>query len=175
MTTGVGERRRVYPGLDQLVLRSLVVLGAMTTIVAAQAAGARPALWWQAVLTVLALVLAARPESSTGALLLLGLGYDWATVPDPLSPLVLLAAAGLVLVHVTALVAAQGPAAMQVDGRQVRVWLRRGALLWSGAAAVWALDLLADEWPAGRLAYAAGLTALMLVAAVTTWLLVPRN
>ena len=101
------------------------------------------------VLSVLALVLAVRPESSAGALLLVGLAYVWATVPDPLSPLVLLAAAGLVLVHVAALVAAQGPAAMRVDGRQLRRWLWRGALLWLAAAAVWGLDLVADEWPAG--------------------------
>lgn len=175
MSTAVGERRRIYPGLDQLVLRSMTVVGAMTTIVAAQAAGARPALWWQLLLTLLALVLAVRPDSSTGALLLLGLVYVWATVPDPLSPLVLLAAAGLLLVHLTALVAAQGPAAMEVDRSQVVLWAWRGALLWVAAATVWGLDLLTDGWSAGRLAYAAGLTALMLLAALTTWLLVPRR
>ena len=175
MTTTAGERQRVYPGLDQIVLRSLLVLGALTTIVAAQAAGAHPALWWQGVLSALVLVLAVRPESSAGALLLIGLAYTWATVPDPLSPLVLLAAAGLVLTHVTALVAAQGPAVMRVDGRQLGLWLRRGALLWLGATAVWGLNLVADGWPAGRLAYAAGLTALMLIAAATTWMLVPRR
>jgi hypothetical protein len=175
MSTVAGERRRIYPGLDQVVVRSLVLLGAMTTLVAVQAAGSRPALWVQLVVTGLAVLLAVRPDSSGGAVLLVGVAYLWATVPDPLSPLVLLAAGGLVLAHVAALVAGQGPASMRVDPRQAGLWLARGVLLWLAAAAVWGLTWLADGWPAGRLAYAAGLTALLLLAAATTWLLVPRR
>jgi hypothetical protein len=171
----VGERRRVYPGLDQAALRAAVLVGAMTSLVAAQGAGARPALWLQAALTALAILLVVRPESSTGVVLLLGLAYVWWTVPDPLTPLVLLAAAGMVLVHVAALVAAQGPAGMRVDMSQVGLWLWRGAVLWLAGAAVWGMNLLATDLPGGRLVYAAGLTTFMLVAAVATWLVVPRR
>ncbi len=175
MSTTTGERRRVYPGADQAVLRAAVVLGAMASIIAAQAAGARPAGWVQVALIGLALLLAARPESAAGVVLLVGTAYVWSTVPDPLSPLVLVAAAGMVLVHVGALVAAQGPARMRVDGNQAMRWLLRGLLLWLAAAAVWWLALLATDLPGGRLTYAAGLTVLMLLAATTTWLLVPRR
>ena len=171
MSAATGERRRVYPGADQAVFRGTVVLGAMLAIIAAQAAGARPAVWVQAFLVGLAVLLAARPESASGVVLLVGTAYVWSTVPDPLSPLVLLAAAGLVLVHVGALVVAQGPARMRVDGSQATRWLLRGVLLWLAAAVVWVLALLATDLPGGRLAYAAGLALLMFIAVATVWLL----
>lgn len=169
MTGTVGERRRIYPGLDQAAVRGAVVVGAMTCVVAAQAAGARPATWTQALLIGLAVLVAARPESSAGVALLIGIAWLWSTVPDPLSPLVLAVAAGMVLVHVMATVAAQGPPGMQVDGTQVRRWLERGVMLWLAAVAVWWFDLLAADLPAGRLAYATGLTLLMVIAGTATW------
>jgi hypothetical protein len=175
MSTVVGERRRVYPGMDQAALRAAVLLGALTTVVAAQLAGARPNGWEQLLLTTLALVLALRPESSAGAVLLVGLAYVWSGVPDPLSPLVLVAAAGMVLVHVCAQVAAQGPAVMSVDPAQVGRLVWRGTLLWLAAAAVWGLDLLASDLPGGRLVYATGLTLLLVIAAITTWLISARR
>jgi hypothetical protein len=175
MSTVVGERRRIYPGIDQALLRGAVVVGAMTSIVAAQAAGARPKLWEDALLTVLTLILALRPESSTGVVLLVGLAYVWSTVSDPLSPLVLVAAAGMVLLHVAALTAAQGPAAMRIEGAQVRRQARRATLLWLAAATVWALDLVADGLPDGRLVYATGLTLLLAIAAVATWMVSSRR
>lgn len=175
MSTTIDERRRVYPGADQAVCRVLVIIGAMVAVVAAQAAGARPSDWVQVLLVGLALIVAVRPESSAGVVLLVGTAYVWSTVPDPLSPLVLVAAAGMVLVHLGALVAAQGPARMRVDGVQAARWLLRGILLWLAAAAVWGLDLVASDLPGGRLAYAAGLTLLMLVATATVWLLSPRR
>ena len=174
MSAVVGEQRRVYPGLDQLAVRGAVVVGAMTSLVAAQAAGARPAVWAQVLLTALAVILAVRPESSTGVLLLAGLACVWSTVPEPLSPLVLLAAAGMVLVHVAALLAAQGPPRMRVHPGQALRWLWRGLLLWLAAAIVWVLDQVADGLPGGRLVYAAGLSLLVGTAATASWLLSRR-
>ena len=175
MSAIIGERRRVYPGLDQAVLRATVVLGAIISVVAAQAAGARPDAWLQVALIGLAMFLAARPESAFGIVVLVGLAYVWSTVPDPLSPLVLLAAAGMVTVHVAALVAAQGPVGMHVDGAQTTRWLWRSVVLWLAAATVWGLDQLATDLPGGRLVYAAGLTLLMGLAATATWLFSPRR
>ena len=169
MTGAVGERRRIYPGLDQAAVRGAVVVGAMTSVVAAQAAGARPAPWTQGLLIGLAVLVAARPESSAGVALLIGLAWLWSTVPDPHSPMVLAVAAGMVLVHVMATVAAQGPSSMQVDGTQARRWLVRGVALWLAAATVWWFDLLAADLPAGRLAYATGLTLVMVIAGAATW------
>jgi hypothetical protein len=71
--------------------------------------------------------------------------------------------AGMLLSHLAALVAAQGPALLLVDGRQVRLWLGRGALLWLAATFVWVLALVVDDHPGGRSAYAVGL---LLVAAL---------
>lgn len=175
MSGFVAERRPVHPGLDQALLRAPVLLGSMTSVVAAQAAGARPNLWGQLLLTVLALVLTFRPESSTGVVLLVGLAYVWSMVSDPLSPLLLVAAAGMVLVHEAALVAAQGPATMRVDRTQVLRHCRRGALLWLASATVWALALAADALPEGRLVYAAGLTLLLCMAAAAVTLISPRR
>ncbi len=151
------------------------LVGAMASVVAAQAAGARPNLWGQLLLTALALVLAFRPESSVGPVLLIGLAYVWSTVSDPLSPLVLLAAAGMVIVHEAALVAAQGPVTMRVDRTQALRHCGRGALLWLAAAIVWGLALVADALPDGRLVYAVGLTLLLGLAAGAATLIGPRR
>lgn len=175
MTTATAERRRVYPGSDQVALRATVLLGTLTSLVSAQAAGARPHLWVQALLLVFALVLATQPESALGTALLVGLAYVWSTVGDPLSPLVLVMAAGMVLVHVAPLVAAQGPRTMAVDRTQTSRWARRSVVLWLAAAAVWGMALLAVDLPGGRLAYATGLTVLMLGAATATRLILTRR
>ncbi len=174
MSTTLPVRRRVYPGIDQVALRSLVVIGASTTVLAAQAAGARPGAWHQVVVLVLAAATALRPESVAGVGVLAGAAYTWALVPETLSPLVLLAAGGMVLVHVSALVAAQGPARMRLDGTQVRRWAARAVLLWLAAAAVWATSVLMVDLPQPRLAYALGLTLLAVLALATTWMLGAR-
>ena len=175
MSGFVAERRRVYPGLDQVVLRSLVLIGAMGSIVAAQAAGARPALWGQVLLSALAVVLALRPESSAGTVLLVGLAYVWSMTTEPLSPLVLAAAAGMVLAHQAAVIAAQGPPAMTVEPTQVLRTCRRGVMLWLAAVTVWGLALLADALPDGRLVYAVGLMLLLCLAVGAVALLRPRR
>ncbi len=169
-----GERR-IYPDLDQVLLRSMVVLGAITALVAAQAAGARPAGWLTLSLLVAASYAAFRPDSSATVLVLGGAAYVWAKAPDSLSPLVLLMVAGMVLLHVSALVAAQGPARMRVDRAQVRRWLVRAALVWLGAALVWAEVVLLQDQAGHRLVYAAGLALLAAVAVVTTRLIAPRR
>ncbi|MET0998545.1 MAG: hypothetical protein ABWX73_07525 [Marmoricola sp.] len=174
MTTTTPVRRRVYPGIDQLVLRSLVVVGAATTLVAAQAAGAPPGPWHQAVMLVLAIATALRPDSIAGVALLAGSAYSWARAPETLTPLVLLAAGGMVLVHVSALVAAQGPARMRVDGAQVRRWSARAVVLWLAASAVWGISVLMVDLTQQRLAYALGLTLLAVLAVATTWIISAR-
>lgn len=168
MSASMSQRRWILPDVGQVLLRFLVVIGAMTAIVAAQAAGARPDLWWQGLLGWLAVLTALRPDSVAGVGLFAGAAYVWSMAPETLSPLVLLAAAGLVLAHVSALVAAQGPARMSVDGEQVRRWAARGLWLWFSAAAVWGLGVLVVEVPQPRLAYALGLTLLIVLAVATT-------
>jgi hypothetical protein len=174
VSTPQAERRRIYPDIDQVLLRAMVVLGGATTLVAAQAAGARPAQWLQAVLIGCALLTAVRPESIGGLALLAGGAYLWVLTPESLSPMVLVAAAGMVLAHVSALVAAQGPARMRLDGAQVRRWAVRALVLWLAAATVWGLSVFLADLPEKRLAYALGLTLLGVIAVVTTWLISSR-
>ena len=109
---------------------------------------------------VLAVITAVRPESVAGIALLGGTAFVWTLAPETLSLLVLAAAAGMILAHVSALVAAQGPATMAVDGAQVRRWAARGLLLWLVAAAVWGFSVAVADQSQGRLAYALGLTLL---------------
>jgi len=168
MSVTTPERRRVYPGLDQLTLRTLVLIGVAAAIVAAQAAGARPGPWEQGIVLGLASVTAVRAESIAGVGMLAGVAYIWALVPETLSPLVLVAAAGMVLAHVSALVAAQGPARMALDAVQVRRWAARGVLLWIAAAVVWALSVAVVDLPQRRLAYALGLVVLAVIALAAT-------
>lgn len=168
MSTTSPVRRRVLPGIDQLVLRAMVVIGAAITLVAAQAAGARPGPWQQGAVLAMAAVAALRPESLAAVGALAGAAYTWGGAAETLSPLVLLAAGGMVLVHVSALVAAQGPARMRVEGAQVRRWAARAVLLWLAAAAVWGLSLLMADLPPQRLVYALGLTLLSVIAVATT-------
>ena len=171
MSPAQAERRRVYPDIDQVLLRAMVVLGGTTMLVAAQAAGARPAQWQQVVLIGLAVLTAVRPESIAGVALLAGGAYLWHLTPESLSPMVLLVAAGMVLAHVSALVAAQGPARMRLDGAQVRRWTVRALVLWLAAASVWGLSVFLADLQERRLAYALGLTLLSIIAVVTTWLI----
>ena len=168
------RRRRVLPGLGQVLLRSLVVLGAAVAGLGVQLAGAALPLWQQAFLLGLALVTAVRPESVSGVLMLGVAAYVWSTAPSPSSPLVLVVAAGMVLAHVAALVAAQGPARTAVDGVQVRLWAARALALWLTSVVVWALVEVLDGGPAHRWAYAAGLGALIVLAVAATAVLSRR-
>jgi len=174
MSTATAAQRRIYPGLDQLALRTMMVVGAFAVVAAAQAAGARPGVWEQGILLGLALISAYRPESVAGMGLLAGAAYVWALTPETLSPLVLVAAAGMLLAHLSALVAAQGPARMRVDGVQVRRWAVRGVLLWLAAAVVWGLTVAVEDLPQRRLAYALGLTLLTVIAVAATRLVAAR-
>jgi hypothetical protein len=171
MSVATSQSRRVYPGFDQVTLRMLVILGAAAAVVAAQAAGARPESWELGIVFALAALTALRPESVAGVGLLAGAAYVWALAPETLSPLVLVAAAGMILAHVSALVAAQGPARMAVDGAQVRRWAARVLLLWLLAAVVWGLSVAVVDLPQLRLAYALGLTVLTVSALATIRLL----
>jgi hypothetical protein len=174
MSVTTPETKRIYPGLDQLTLRTLVVLGAAAAVVAAQAAGARLGPWEQGIVFGLAVITAIRPESVGGIALLGGTAYVWALAPETLSPLVLVAAGGMILAHLSALVAAHGPVRMAVDGAQVRRWAARGLLLWLVAAAVWGFSVLVADLSQGRLAYALGLTLLIVAALAAIRLLGSR-
>jgi hypothetical protein len=160
----MSRQRRLWPGPEQLVLRSLVGLGTLVVLWAAVMAGARPPLWLTLPLLGTALLASVFPDSPAGLVVLLGSALVWTLAPEPLSPLVLVAAAGMVAAHVALLVAAQGPARVRVDPVQVRRWAGRALLLWSSAVAVWGLAVVGRQLPDHRAAYTGGLLVLAVAA-----------
>ncbi len=74
----------------------------------------------------------------------------------------------MLLTHLSAAVAAQGPALLRVDGRQAWLWLRAACVLWLAAVGVWGLALLVEDHPGGRTTYAVGLLLLAALAVVGT-------
>lgn len=167
-------RRRVLPSVGQVLLRSLVVLGAAVAGLGVQLSGAGLSVWLQAILLGLAFLTALRPESVSGVLVLAVAAYAWSTAPSPGSPFVLVVAAGMVLAHVAALVAAQGPARTAVDGAQVRLWGARALALWLAAVGVWTLVELLAGSQSRRWAHVAGLGALILLTVAGTAVLTRR-
>lgn len=161
----VARHTRLWPGPDQLALRAVVAVGTLTALWAAVTAGSRPPAWLLAGLIALGVLFACYPDTGSGVGVLAGTTYTWALAPDPTTPLLLLAAGGMVATHGAALVAAQGPAGMRVDGAQVRLWLARGVLAWSAAAATWGLSHVLRDVPGGRLTQALGLLVLVALAA----------
>ena len=82
----------------------------------------------------------------------------------------------MVLVHVSALVAAQGPARMRVDRAQVaRLLCARRSALARGRRGVGARRCSLADLPDGRLVYAGGLVLLAVTALLATWLLGVRR
>jgi hypothetical protein len=167
---------RARPGPDQVVLRCLVGVGAGTVLAAAAAGGAVVPLWQQATLLGLAALAACRPDSAAGSLLLVGSAFVWASTPESLTPWVLVAAAGMVVAHVAALVASTGPATVRVDRAQVNRWAVRVALVWVAAAVAWVMVVWMRDVPAGRTAYGLGLLLLTAVAvAAAQWISTNRS
>ena len=142
------------------MLRTLVVLGAAAAVVAAQAAGARAGPWEQGIVFGLAVLTAIRPESSPASGCSPARRTSGRSAPETLSPLVLLAAAGMVLAHVSALVAAQGPARMGSTARRYAAGLRAACCSGSPPPPSGGSAWLVADLPQGRLAYALGLTLL---------------
>lgn len=163
-TSHAPSRRRPLPSSDQVTVRLLVLGGAMVALLAAQVGGARPAGWVQVAVLLMAVVLSLRPESLVGVPLLGALALVWASGPTPLSPLVLLASAGLVTSHVAAVLAAHGPAVGRIDRRQARRWSLRALALWASSALAWVLSVVVEDHPGGRSTYGVGLLLLVAVA-----------
>jgi hypothetical protein len=149
---------------QQRALRAAVVVGTVAVLVAVAAAGGgfHPLLDLFALLA--AVVVAVLPESHAGVALLLTLGLYWVVlVPEQLGVWLLVAAAGLGLVHLCATLAAYGPAGHHVDAALLRTWARRAGVALVATLAVWLLTraLGVLDLPASRLALGAALLVLL--------------
>lgn len=163
----------VHPG--QVLLRAAVLAGSALAVVAAEPVGQVPG-WAMIGVAALAVSSVVRADSMFGLALFLLIGEIWLTqAPDSLtSPWLLLAAAGMVTAHLGLLVAAQGPASMAPDRRQVLVWTWRGAGLWAGTALVWLGVRWLPSTPAPS-ALVLAVLALLLLSTVWTGLRLSRR
>ena len=118
-------RGRLTPG--QAVLRVLILLGPLLALFASGLAGERPAGWLVALVLALALGFAALPDSPLGTAAMLVVVTWWGlTFRDGLPPQAVLAASGLLVAHVAAVLASYGPGDLPLDRHLVRLWAVRG-------------------------------------------------
>lgn len=122
------------------------------------------------VFAVLALACAMSSDAHVGLLTMLLLGLNWVqTVDDPTTAWVLVAAAGLVLLHASLAAITVAPPAARWRGERVRVWGSRSLLAFVAAVPVWVLSVvIADQaWSGSTVLLTAALT---LVAAGAAWI-----
>jgi len=148
----------------QWLTRTVVVLAPLVVLLAAALAGAELRWWFVGVIVAGGLAAAVQADShAAGVTLFLLMVFWWWSVPATSGVPVLVAAAAVIALHVAGTLAAYGPATLELDADLVRLWVRRGLLLWAVSVAAWA---------AGRLASPVEVSvvvALFVVAAVAWW------
>lgn len=162
---------------SQAAIRSLLVVASVALVAVTLLAATNDLLAGAVVLVALSGWAAWRPESPAAGLLVVGLALHWVgTVPVPTTTrawLLLLSAAWLlVVVHLSAALAASLPPGAPVPSVSLRRWARRGVVVAGATVPVWGL-----AYGAGRqivpgevsLTYAA--IAALAVLALAVWLL----
>lgn len=154
----------------QWVLRWVIVLGLVLALLATGPAGTYPGPRWVAVVTAAALGAATLPASGAP---LAGIGLVlawWGGGPtDPLHPMVLVAGALLVAVHLAAMLAASGPAAFTPSRGLVRTWVRRGVVIWLPVPVLYAVARGLAGRPEPPAVWAIGAAAALVAVAAASW------
>lgn len=148
-------------GTQQWLIRIVMLLGTLIVVAAEVIAGAALGVAYPVAVLVLALLVVALPDSSVGLFLMLVMAWHWtARVPDATSGWLLMAALGLLVLHVGGILASYGPSQLVLEGSLVRQWAVRAGqvaavtvLVWFGVRFVSVLDL-----PASGLLFGAALT-----------------
>jgi len=153
--------------VSQLVARLLMFVGPLAGMVAAASAGVPPPGWLVALVLALAVGWALLPESLLGTTCL-ALVLAWWGLADltELPAASLVAALGLLVAHVAALVAAYGPPELAVDAPTARLWLVRGATLFVAAPVVWLLAVLLEGQPEPPGVWIAAMVAIVVAAVI---------
>lgn len=159
----VGRVARIAsPG--QWLTRAVVVLAPLVVLLAAGLAGAQLRWWFVAVIVAGGLTAAVQADShAAGVTLFLLMVFWWWSVPSASGVPVLVAAAAVIALHVAGTLAAYGPSTLELDADLVRLWVRRGLLLWAVSVAAWVAGRLAPPVEVSVVA------ALVVVAAVAWW------
>lgn len=162
---------------SQAVLRALLVLASWGVLVLTLVASPAPVLLAAVVLVVLTGYAAWRPESSLVTVLVAGHVLHWVVavpVRTELAAQVQLLAAALLLlvVHLTASLAASLPPAAPIPVPTVRRWVRRGSVVAALAVPVWAVAALAaQQGGLGEVGLTYAAIAAVAVLTLTIWLL----
>jgi hypothetical protein len=152
---------------SQVAARLPILLGPLAGLVAAALAGIPPPGWVAVLIGVLAVGWAFMPESLLGTMCL-ALVLAWWGVADlvGLPAEALIAALGLLVAHVAAVVAAYGPSEMSVDGPTARLWVVRAALVLIAAPVVWLLAVVLRDQPEPPGVWIAAMVAIVVAAVV---------
>ena len=130
---------------SQWAARLVVLLAPFVVVLAAGTAGAEVPRWVLLVVLLTAGASALRPDThAVGATLLVLLVFWWWSGPAASDGPALLAAAGMVALHVAGTLAGYAPAATSLDAALVRLWLQRAGLLWLVALLAWGARRVAD-------------------------------
>jgi hypothetical protein len=149
---------------SQWLARLVVLLSPFVVVLAAASAGARLHSWFVVLVAVCAVGSALRPDThAVGGTLLVLVVFWWWSGPASSGLPVLVAALGVVGLHVAGTLAAHAPPTTALDADLVRLWAVRGGVLWLVALAAWLADRVAVS---GSLAVALGF---VVVAAVCWW------
>ena len=152
----------------QWALRLLVLLGPVVALLAQWPSLGPPKVWLVALTVVLAAGFALVPESVVGAVVLLLVAFSWVNGLEHRLPVgALVAAAGLLVSHLAALVASYGPSRLPVSPWVARLWVRRGAVLFLSAPAVWLLAVGVRRLPDSGSVWVLGLVVALSVVVVT--------
>ncbi|MGA8980588.1 MAG: hypothetical protein WB473_15875 [Pedococcus sp.] len=152
MSTGTGTKTTAGAGLgrvlgvssSQALVRVLLAVSSLALVALTSVAAPQGVVLGAVALFVLTVGTVWRPEAPAAGLLVIGLALHWLTaVPLPTSTaswLQLLVAAWLLLVvHLSAALAASLPPGAPVPGHSARRWSRRGAVVAAATVPLWAL------------------------------------
>jgi hypothetical protein len=150
-------------------LRAVIFLGPLVALLAGVPQGYRPPVWLVVVLGVFSFAFAAMPEHYVGSASLVIVVAWWVLNTHDAAPVSTIAAAGALLAaHLAATVAGYGPPQLAPDPGIVRLWVRRGVLLWACSALTWFV-VDAERGRATSAAYwVAGLAAVLALTVVAT-------
>lgn len=152
----------------QVVLRAAVVAGPLLTLGATMAARGSFQPIALMLIGVLAVGCALSPDTHVGLLVVLLLALNWLqTVDDETTPWLLVAAAGVLVLHVSMAAATVAPPAARWDRSMARRWSTRTAVVMAATAGAWATALGVTEWD--RRGSAPVLVAALVSTAWLTW------
>jgi hypothetical protein len=143
----------------------VIVLGPVIALLAAVPQGYTPPIWLVLLVIAASLGFAFAPELQTGSLVMVLVIAWWAIKVDHDLPIsVIGAAAALLASHLAAMLAGYGPRDLPFDADLVRLWVRRGVLIWLVSPLTWLVTNAYDGQSAPSSIWVAGLAAVLGVA-----------